>query len=89
MCLNDLFYNRKSQTGATFVFASGKVSLVEAVPDFFNTVSGNADTCIFYRNKDLFVFAGCLDIDHRVIVAEFDGIVNEIIKNLLDLSQSA
>ena len=56
MCLNDLFYNRKSQTGATFVFASGKVSLVEAVPDFFNTVSGNADTCIFYRNKDLFVF---------------------------------
>ena len=25
-------------------------------------------------------------MDHRVIVAEFDGIVNEIIKNLLDLS---
>ena len=86
MGLYDLFYNGKSKAGAPLVFASGKIRFVETVPDFFNAVSGNTDSRIFYGNEDLFIFAGCLDIDHRVIVAEFDGIVDQVIENLLDLS---
>ena len=87
MCLDDLFYNGKTKTGTTFIFASGKIRLVKAVPDLFNAVSGNTDACIFYGDKDLLVFAGCLDVDHRVIMAELDGIVDQVIKDLLDLSQ--
>ena len=86
MCLDDLFYNGKTKTGTTFIFASGKIRLVKAVPDLFNAVSGNTDACIFYGDKDLLVFAGCLDVDHRVIMAELDGIVDQVIKDLLDLA---
>ena len=86
MCLDDLFYNGKTKTGTTFIFASGKIRLVKAVPDLFNAVSGNTDACIFYGDKDLLVFAGCLDVDHIVIMAELDGIVDQVIKALLDLA---
>ena len=86
MCLDDLFYNRKAKAGTPLVFSSGKVSFVETVPDLFNTVPGDADTGIFYGNEDLLVFTGRLDIDHGVIMAEFNGIVDQVIKDLLDLA---
>ena len=68
-----------------FVFASGEVGLVEALPNLVLVLLGNADSAVFDAYEDFaFLFSG-LDLDLRVVVAEFDGVVNEVVEDLLDL----
>ena len=86
MCLDDFFYNGKSKSGALLVFSAGEVCLVETIPDLFDAVFWNADSGVFDGNKDFLIFFGRLDRDCGVCVAEFERIVDQVIKDLLDLS---
>ena len=85
MCLDDFFYNGKSKSGALLVFSAGEVCLVETIPDLFDAVFWNADSGVFDGNKDFLIFFGRLDRDCGVCVAEFERIVDQVIKYLLDL----
>ena len=86
MCLDDFFYNGKSKSGALLVFSAGEVCLVETIPDLFDAVFWNADSGVFDGNKDFLIFFGRLDRDCGVCVAEFERIVDQVIKDLLDLA---
>ena len=87
MCLDDFFYNGKSKSGTLLVFSAGEVCLVETIPDLFDAVFWNADSGVFDGNKDFLIFFGRLDRDCGVCVAEFERIVDQVIKYLLDLAE--
>ncbi len=71
-----------------FVLSSGKVGFVETVPDLFSGNPLGIPTPVsLTETKTFFVPGRSLDIDHGAVVAELDGIVQEVIKDLLDLSQ--
>ena len=38
VCLDDLFRDSKAEACAFFIFSSGRVCFIEALPDFFDTV---------------------------------------------------
>ena len=76
--------NGKAQTGALFVFAAGEVRFVKTVPDQFQAVSGDADAVVFDGDEYLIALFGRLDFNDRIIMAEFDGIIQEVIEYLLD-----
>ncbi len=86
VAVDDLFYNGKAQAGAFFVPASGEVGFVESVPDQFQRFFWDADSGIFYRDKKFAFLDGCLHFDNGIVVAELDGIVQEVVENLLDFA---
>ena len=47
---------------------------------------GNSDSMIFYRNKDFIIFRCYFYCNRRVILTEFNRIIQKIIKNLLDFA---
>ena len=61
--------------------------LVETIPDLFDAVFWNADSGVFDGNKDFLIFFGRLDRDCGVCEAEFERIVDQVIKYLLDLAE--
>ena len=63
VCLNNFFYNSKSQAGSPFIFSPGKVRFIKAVPDFFDTFCRNSDSGIFHGNKNFFIFDACFNLD--------------------------
>ena len=68
-----------------FVFAAGEIGLVEALPYLVLVFLGNADAAVLDTDEDFaFLFSG-LDLGLRVVVAEFDGIVDEVVEDLRDL----
>ena len=75
MCVDDLFYNCQSQTGSLAVFSTGGVNLIETVPDLWKAVFGDSGSVIFYRYEGLVIFHRGLNLDRRIIFAEFDSIV--------------
>ena len=77
MGLEDFLYNGKTKSGPFFVFSAGKIGFVKAFPYFFQAVLWNTDTGILYGNENLLILSCRLDIDHRIIVSEFDGIVDQ------------
>ena len=85
MCIDDLFDYRESESGAFTVFSAGSINLVETIPDFAQTFFGNAGSVIFYRNKDLTTFYSCFNLNRRIIIAEFNGIIKKVVKDLLNL----
>ena len=87
MCLYDLFYDRQPESCSLLIFSSGEIRLIEAVPDLLDTFLRNTDSRILYGNKDFLVLQRSLDIDHRVLTAEFDGVVDQIVEHLLDLTE--
>ena len=46
---------------------------------------GNPDSMIFDGDKNFIIFFRCLNDDGRIIAAEFDRIIQKIMKHLLDL----
>ncbi len=56
-------------------------------PRSFDAVFWNADSGVFDGNKDFLIFFGRLDRDCGVCVAEFERIVDQVIKYLLDLAE--
>lgn len=58
MCLDDLFYNGKTKAGTTFIFASGKIRLVKAVPDLLMLSLGIPMPVSFTETK---IFSYLLD----------------------------
>ena len=87
MCLYDLFYDRQSESCSLLIFSSGEIRLIEAVPYLLDTFLRNTDSRILHGNKDFLVFQRSLDIDHRILTAEFNGIVDQIVEYLLDLTE--
>ena len=87
MCIDDLFDYRESESGAFTVLSAGSINLVETIPDLFDAVFWNADSGVFDGNKDFLIFFGRLDRDCGVCVAEFERIVDQVIKYLLDLAE--
>lgn len=63
VCLNNFFYNSKSQAGSPFIFSPGKIRFIKAVPDFFDTFCRNSDSGIFHGNKNFFIFDACFNLD--------------------------
>ena len=82
--IDDLFDNSKSETGAFFIFSTGKVRLIEAIPYFSNAVPWDSDTGILDRDKHFIIFNSSLNGDRGIMMTEFDRIVNEIVQYLLD-----
>ena len=87
MCLYDLFYDRQPESCSLLNLTSGEIRLIEPVPDLLDTLFRNTDSRILHGNKDFLVLQRSLDIDYRVLTAEFDGVVNEIVHHLLDFPQ--
>lgn len=86
MCLDDFFYNGKAEPGAAFVPATGEVCLVETLPDFGDAVFRNTHTIVFDGNIGFSIAGDRFNRNLRIKVGKFDGIVDQIIKHLLDLS---
>ena len=85
MGVDDLFYDREPQACAFPVFSSGRVDLVETVPDFGKIGFGDPAAHVFYRDKNSFVFQRRFDLDHGILRTELNSVVNKVVKHLLDL----
>ena len=83
MSPDDLADNGKTQSGSFFVFTPGEICLVKALPDLVLILFGNTDTVVLDADEDFAAFFRRLDLDLRVVVAEFDGVVHQIVENLL------
>ena len=84
--MDNFFYDGKAETGAFFVFSAGEICLIETFPDFFQAVFWNTDAGIPDRNKYFFILAGGFYCDGGICVAEFDGIINQVVEYLLNLA---
>ena len=86
MCLNDLLYDGKSETGSLLVLATGEIRLVKAFPDLVQAVLRDADPGVFDRYKDFPVLFGRFDRNRRIVVAELDRVIDQVVDDLLDLA---
>ena len=86
MELDDLLDDGESQSGAGFVPASGDVRLVETLPYLFQAVLRDACAGVPDGDEDFLIFDGRLDGDDGIRLAEFDGVVDEVVEHLLDLA---
>ncbi len=87
MCLYDLFYDCQTESCSLLILTSGEIRLIETVPDLLDTLFRNINARILHGNKDFLVLQRSLDIDYRVLTAEFDGVVDQIVEHLLDLTE--
>ena len=83
---NNFLYDGQAQACSFFVLAPGGICLVEALPDFFHAILGNADALVFDGNEDLFMAECCLNGDFGIIGAELDGVIQKIVHDLLDFA---
>ena len=83
---DDLLDDGKTQPRSFPVFSAGSVDLVKPFPDFGKAVPGNPDAGIFHGYKYFPVFFCGLYRDGGVVVGKFDGVVDQIVQHLLDLS---
>lgn len=84
--LDNLLYNGKPQAGPFFILPPGSVGLIEAFPDFFQAVLGDADSGVLDGYKDLIVPLGGFHGDGGIRMAELDGVVDEVVHDLLDFT---
>lgn len=82
---DDIFCDRKPQTGAFFILAPGGVGFVETFPDLRQAFGGNADALILYRNKGFFMPHIGGDEDDRAGIRKLDRVVDQVVEDLLDL----
>ena len=61
------------------------IRFVKTVPDQLQIIFRNADSGIFHTDKNFIMFFGRLNLNERIVVAEFDGIIQKVVKHLLDL----
>ena len=61
--------------------------LIKTLPYLFDIILWDTNTGILHRHKYLLIAYRGLDIDDRILPAEFDGIVNQIVENLLNLAE--
>ena len=86
VCLDDLFYDGKTQTGALFVLTTGKVTLIEAFPYPVEIFFRDTDAIVPYGHEDFFPTFCCLNCDRGIWVAELDSIIQKVVEYLLDFS---
>ena len=86
MGLYGFFDDGQSQPGSLFVLAPGEVGLVEAFPDLVQRIPWDSDAIIFYGGIDLVAPLRGLDGDGGIGLAELDGIVQQVVEDLLDLA---
>ena len=85
MRLYNLFYDSKTKTGALLVFSSGKICFIKTVPDLRQGILRDPKAGILDGNKDFLTLQQGFHVNDGMIRTEFYRIVDEIIKNLLDL----
>ena len=61
---NNFFYDGKSDSGACFVTTTGKVGLVESLPDFVDAVLWDSHTKIL--NGTILFFAFVIKLDYNL-----------------------
>ena len=79
MRLDNFFCNGKSQPGSLFVFATGKVGLVETIEDQPQAVLRDSDTTVLDGDKNLSMLFVCLDANRRVRVGKFNRVVEQVV----------
>ena len=79
MRLTNFFCNGKSQPGSLFVFAAGKVGLVETIEDQPQAVLRDSDTTVLDGDKNLSMLFVCLDANRRVRVGKFNRVVEQVV----------
>ena len=84
--IDDFLYNGKPKPGTFAVLATGGINFIEPIPDFPQTGFGNTAALVLHGNENRIVFQGGFHFNHRLLRAEFNGIVNEVIEYLLNLS---
>ena len=84
--LDHFFYNGQAEPCPFFVFSTGEIRFVEALPYLVQIFSGDADPPVFDGDESLVVFLADLHCDRRFRIAEFDGVVDQVVKDLLDLA---
>lgn len=82
--LNDLTHDGQPQTGTLLVLAAGDVGLVKSVPDLWYLIRRNADAVISDGDKDVLHLPGGGYGDGGVGITEFNGIIQQIVNDLLD-----
>ena len=85
--LYDLLHDRQPQPGSLLIFSPRQIRFIKTLPDLINTVLRDADAGILDGDKDFFIPHRGLYIDDRIIEAEFNGVIDQVIENLLDLPQ--
>ena len=84
MGTDDLTGDGQAEACPFFVLTAGKVGFVETVKDIRDAIFRDADSAVFDGYEYLVVFLRSFYFDHRVLVAEFYGIVDQVIEYLLD-----
>ena len=87
MGTDDLADDGQAQACPFFVLAAGEVGLVEAVPDQFLVFFANSDSAVANGDKYCISFFCCINGDLGVLMAEFQGVVDQVVEDLLDLFQ--
>lgn len=84
MSANNFANDGQAKACPFFVLAAGKVRLVEALEDSILFAAGDPDSVILDGDEDLPVLLIGLKPDGGAGSAEFDGIVDQIVENLLN-----
>src|SRR5699024_3278639 len=85
MGVDDFFYNRQTKTCSLTVFSAWTVLFVKTFPYFTQIFFWDTGTVILDGHKDGTSFFCSLNRDGRFIAAELDGVIQEVIENLLNL----
>ena len=83
--LNDLPDDGQAKARALFIPAPGGIGLIEAVPDLLQALLGDAAARVLDGDEDLLLPGSGADIDGGIRIGKLDGVVDEVIKDLLDL----
>ena len=62
-------------------------SVLKTFPDLFDAVFWDSDPCVLDGDIYLFKPECCLDENGGIRVAEFDGIVDQVVEHLLDFAK--
>lgn len=84
---DDLADDGEAKACPFFIAPPGSVGFVKTIPDFRKILTGNAFSEILDGDEDKLFTDRDTDLDDTVIVAEFDGIVEQVIEDLLDLDE--
>lgn len=86
MSLDGFFNDCKTESGSFFVFAAGEIGFVEALPDLIQFFAGDSEAGVFDGYEDLFASACDFYCYRGFILTEFNGVVHQVVKHLLDFT---
>src|SRR5581483_985329 len=82
--LHDVLHDRQSQAGSAEVARTGPVDPVKTLEDPGEIFLRNADPAVLDFDFDPALFLGSLNLDRSLFRGVFDGVLQQINKNLID-----